>query len=202
MEEDGTIRPNERWVEAEPASDASLRFIGTIRTPWKEREECQTQAHDDGPECQLIVDPVWRDALDGLEEYERIEVLYWLDHSRRDLVTQSPRGDGRTGDGYLLSFQGPTSAIECVTALRADAARLGLKSRTGVHTGECEVRGQDLSGLGVNVAARIMDQAEPDQILTSQTVKDLSLGADLEFDSLSARPLRGVPGEWPLFALT
>ena len=130
-------------------------------------------------------------------------ILEQLDHSvERRLRAFGGRKIKHTGDGYLLSFPGPTSAIECVTALRADAARLGLKSRTGVHTGECEVRGQDLSGLAVNVAARIMDQAEPDQILTSQTVKDLSLGADLEFDSLSARPLRGVPGEWPLFALT
>ena len=79
--------------------------------------------------------------------------------------------------------------------------RLGLQTRTGLHMGECEMRGQDLSGIAVNVAARIMDEAGPDEILTSQTVKDLSLGIDLNFNVLKARPLRGVPGDWPLFVL-
>lgn len=102
MEDDCTIRSNELRVDLEPASDASLRFIGTIRTPWKEREDCPRQARDDGPECQLVVDPIWLDALDGLKEYKRIEVLYWLDDSRRDLVTQSPRGDGRTFGTFAL----------------------------------------------------------------------------------------------------
>lgn len=102
LDHDSTIRPNERRVDLEPATDASLRFIGRIRTPWREREDCPRQANDDGPECQLIFDPVWRDALDGLDGYERIEVLYWLDHSRRDLVTQSPRGDGRTIGTFAL----------------------------------------------------------------------------------------------------
>jgi pimeloyl-ACP methyl ester carboxylesterase len=129
-------------------------------------------------------------------------VLEQLDHfvSRR-MKSFDGRQIKHTGDGYLLSFQGPTSAIECLFALRGDTARLGLQSRIGLHTGECEVRGEDLSGLAVNVAARIMDEAEPDQILASQTVKDLSLGADLPFAPLPARQLRGVPGEWPLFAL-
>lgn len=102
LEEKGTIRPNERRVDAEPANDASLRFIGTVHTPWKDREDCPRQARDDGPECQLVVDPIWQDALDGLEEYKRIEVLYWLDDSRRDLVTQSPRSDGRTFGTFAL----------------------------------------------------------------------------------------------------
>ncbi len=107
-----------------------------------------------------------------------------------------------TGDGYLLSFRGPTSALECAAAMRTDAKRLGLQSRTGVHTGECEIRGQDLSGIAVHVAARVMGEAGPDQILTSQTVKDLCLGAELGFAALDTRPLRGLPGTWQLFALS
>ncbi|WP_050932016.1 adenylate/guanylate cyclase domain-containing protein [Aestuariivita boseongensis] len=129
-------------------------------------------------------------------------VLEQLDHfvSKR-LNSYDGKQVKHTGDGYLLSFQGPTSAIECLSALQADAARLGLQTRTGLHTGECEVRGNDLSGLAVNVAARIMDLAQPGQILASQTVKDLSLGADFPFEALPAHQLRGVPGDWPLFAL-
>lgn len=129
-------------------------------------------------------------------------VLEQLDHfvSRR-LKSFGGKQIKHTGDGYLLSFQGPTSAIECLSALRGDTARLGMQSRVGLHTGECEIRGEDLTGLAVNIAARIMEEAQPDQIIASQTVKDLSLGADLLFEPLSARKLRGVPGEWPLFAL-
>ena len=107
-----------------------------------------------------------------------------------------------TGDGYLLSFRGPTSALECAMAVRRDVERLGLHCRAGVHTGECEIRGDDLGGMTVHVAARVMAEAEPHQILTSQTVKDMALGADLDFSGVGARPLRGLPGEWPLYALS
>lgn len=102
LNEEDSIRPNERRVDAGPAQDAFLRFIGKIRTPWTDRESCPRQAGEDGPECQLIVDPLWQEALDGLLEYDRIEVLYWLDRSRRDLVKQNPGGDGRTFGTFAL----------------------------------------------------------------------------------------------------
>jgi tRNA-Thr(GGU) m(6)t(6)A37 methyltransferase TsaA len=96
------LRPNEKTVEIGPASDATLRFIGRIRTPFATREDCPRQGRHDGPECRLELDPVWHEALKGLEDYETIEVLYWLDRSRRDLVTQSPKGDGRTTGTFSL----------------------------------------------------------------------------------------------------
>ena len=104
MSDDTTngLRPNERAVDLPPASDAVLRFIGTIRTPWTDRDSCPRQGRLDGPECRLVVDPVWHDALAGLQEYETIEVLYWLDQSRRDLVRQSPKSDGRTVGTFAL----------------------------------------------------------------------------------------------------
>lgn len=98
----GDIRPNERTAELPAAADASLRFIGTIRTPWRWREHCPRQGRHDGPECRLVLDPVWHPALHGLEDYRQIEVIYWLDRSRRDLVTQSPKGDGRTVGTFAL----------------------------------------------------------------------------------------------------
>jgi len=106
-----------------------------------------------------------------------------------------------TGDGYLLSFSGPTSAIECAQAVNYDLERLGLQSKTGVHTGECERRGDDLSGMAVHIAARIMSAAEPKMIATSQTVKDLAVGSELKFKPLGGRELKGVPGEWHLYAV-
>lgn len=96
------LRANEKAVDLVPASDASLRFIGTIRTPWTSRDECPRQGRSDGPECRLVLNPVWHDALRGLEDYETIEVLYWLNKSRRDLTLQSPKSDGRTIGTFAL----------------------------------------------------------------------------------------------------
>lgn len=102
MAQKDTLRRNERRVSTQPAWDAGVSFVGTIQTPWKDRDNCPRQAREDGPECQLIVDPEWQDALSGLMDYERIEVLYWLDRSRRDLITQSPKNDGRTVGTFAL----------------------------------------------------------------------------------------------------
>lgn len=99
---DEDIRTNEVAVAIEPPSDAVLRFIGSIRTPWADRGDCPRQGRLDGPECRLVLDPVWHEALKGLEGYEMIEVLYWLDRSRRDLIRQSPRSDGTTIGTFAL----------------------------------------------------------------------------------------------------
>lgn len=96
------LRTNEQTVDLAPASDAALRFIGTIRTPWQSREDCPRQGRLDGPECRLVLDPLWHGALRGLEDYEMIEVLYWLDKGRRDLILQSPRSDGKTFGTFAL----------------------------------------------------------------------------------------------------
>lgn len=102
MGADKSVRPNEQAVDLGPAGDASLRFIGVIRTPWSDRALCPRQGVHDGPECRLVLDPVWAPALQGLADYATIEVLYWLDRSRRDLIVQSPRGDGRTIGTFAL----------------------------------------------------------------------------------------------------
>lgn len=102
MGDKNQLRPNERAADLAPASDAALRFIGQIRTPWRLREDCPRQGRLDGPECQLVIDPVWHDALKGLESFETIEVLYWLDKSRRDLILQSPKRDGTTTGTFAL----------------------------------------------------------------------------------------------------
>ncbi len=97
-----SLRPNETAIALEAPGDAALRFIGTIRTPWTDRADCPRQGRHDGPDCRIELDPVWHGALAGLEAYESVEVLYWLDRSRRDLVRQSPRGDGQTFGTFAL----------------------------------------------------------------------------------------------------
>lgn len=96
------IRPGEIAVEALPAGDAPLRFIGRIHTPWTDRKDCPRQGRQDGPECRIELFDPWVAALDGVEEFETLEILYWLDRSRRDLVRQNPRHDDRTFGTFAL----------------------------------------------------------------------------------------------------
>lgn len=97
------IRPGEVAVELAPATDATLRFIGRIRTPFVTRTMCPRQGDPEaGPVCRIEVDPVWTEALEGIEAFEVIEVFYWLDKSRRDLLRQSPKSDGRTMGTFAL----------------------------------------------------------------------------------------------------
>jgi tRNA-Thr(GGU) m(6)t(6)A37 methyltransferase TsaA len=96
------IRTGETRVDAPPATDAGLVFIGRIHTPWTDRLECPRQGRKDGPLCRIEVFEPWVAALDGITEYAEIEVLYWLHLSRRDLVRQSPRNDGVTRGAFSL----------------------------------------------------------------------------------------------------
>jgi tRNA (adenine37-N6)-methyltransferase len=96
------VRRNEVVVEAPASFDAGLAFIGIIRTPWTSRLECPRQGRTDGPICRIELAEPWVAALDGIEAYERIEVLYWLHESRRDLVRQSAANDGETRGTFSL----------------------------------------------------------------------------------------------------
>ena len=96
------IRQNEVAVELPAPNDAGLIFIGRIRTPWSNRLECPRQGRADGPICRIEVDPRWEQALESIDEFARIEVLYWLHESRRDLVQQSPANDGSTRGTFAL----------------------------------------------------------------------------------------------------
>jgi pimeloyl-ACP methyl ester carboxylesterase len=106
-----------------------------------------------------------------------------------------------TGDGHLTTFDGPTQAIRCAEALRADAETLGIEIRAGIHTGECELLDTDIGGLAVHIAARILGHAGPGEILVSGTVRDLVVGSGTGFEDRSSVELRGVPGTWQLLAV-
>ena len=96
-------------------------------------------------------------------------------------------------------MDGLARAVEYAQTIRHDAERLGLQSRIGVHTGECERLGEDLGGMAVHIAARIMDESEPQHIMASQTVKDLMVGSEIPFTDAGTRRLKGVPGDWKLY---
>ncbi|MFC3615709.1 tRNA (N6-threonylcarbamoyladenosine(37)-N6)-methyltransferase TrmO [Lutimaribacter marinistellae] len=126
------IRENEIRADAPVSSDASVAFIGIIRTPWPDRSLCPRQGRLDGPECRLVLQPQWCDALQGLEKFEMIDVLYWLDRSRRDLVTQSPKSDGRTVGTFALR-----------SPVRPNPIGLSKVKLVGIDGGEVVVRGLD-----------------------------------------------------------
>ena len=106
-----------------------------------------------------------------------------------------------TGDGHLATFDGPTQAIRCAEALRADAETLGIEIRAGIQTGECELLDTDIGGLAVHIAARILGQAGAGEILVSRTVRDLVVGSGTGFEDRGSVELRGVPGTWQLLAV-
>jgi pimeloyl-ACP methyl ester carboxylesterase len=106
-----------------------------------------------------------------------------------------------TGDGHLATFDGPTQAIRCAEALHADAETLGIEIRAGIHTGECELMDNDIGGLAVHIAARILGQAGAGDILVSRTVRDLVVGSGTGFEDRGSVELRGVPGTWQLLAV-
>jgi len=106
-----------------------------------------------------------------------------------------------TGDGHLATFDGPTHAIRCAEALLEDVESLGIEIRTGIHTGECELIGDDIGGIAVHIAARIMSHANPGEILGSSSLRDLVVGSGIGFKDRGSHELKGVPGHWQLLAV-
>lgn len=130
----------------------------------------------------------------------------WLDaRAEHDRIVrlQLDRFQGRevnnTGDGFVATFDGPMRAIQCAQVMVSELRKIGLDIRVGIHTGEIEVRGDEIGGLGVHIAARVMAAAEEGGILASSTVKDLVIGSTMEFDHCGVFELKGVPGSWSLF---
>jgi tRNA (adenine37-N6)-methyltransferase len=126
------LREGEQVQPLPGRTDARLVFIGRIRTPFLTREQCPRQGGEDGPVCRLEIDEAWRPAIAGLEKYERIEVLYWLHQARRDLVTQSPKSDGRTIGTFALR-----------SPVRPNPIATALVKLEGVEAGALLVRGLD-----------------------------------------------------------
>ena len=120
---------------------------------------------------------------------------------RRELDLHRGHEVDSAGDGFLAYFDGPARAIRCAVAIVTGAARLGLEVRAGVHTGECELTDGKLRGVAVHTGARIMAAAAPGEVVVSGTVRDLVAGSGLEFTDFGRHQLKGVPGEWQLYAV-
>jgi len=147
-----------------------------------------------------IVDSTRRAAEMGDRDWHAL-----LDAHDAVVRSQLARFRGRevntSGDGFLAMFDGPQRAIRCAMAIRDAVQALGIKVRAGLHTGECEVRGEDIGGIGVHIGARVSAVAGANDVLVSSTLRDLVIGSGLEFEDRGAHELKGVPGEWRLFAV-
>jgi class 3 adenylate cyclase len=138
-----------------------------------------------------VGDSRWRDLL------ERHEAIV-----RRELERHRGREVNTTGDGFLATFDGPGRAIGCARAIAEAVRPLGIEVRAGLHTGECEVMNGDVRGIAVDTGARVSAEARPSEVLVSSTVKDLVAGSGIEFEDRGTHELKGVPGEWRLYAVT
>lgn len=217
-------REGDRWVPLEDArylaehiAGAELRLLpGEDHIPWygdQERligeiEEFLTGARGSTSGERSLLTVLMTDIVDATGTLARMGDTRWrsvLDQFdtavRRRVAALGGQVVKQTGDGHLLAFTGPTRAIECALAIRRDAAQLGLALRTGLHVGECEHRGGDLTGMAVHIAARIMAGAAAGEVMASGTVKDLVVGSGVAFTQQGERELKGVPGRWPLFAV-
>ncbi|HVU60639.1 MAG TPA: adenylate/guanylate cyclase domain-containing protein [Mycobacteriales bacterium] len=179
--------------EMYPLVDEVARFLTGRRQPIQVERVLTTLMFSD------IVDSTSRAAQLGDHDWRSL-----LDRHDQAVRSQIARAAGRevntTGDGFLASFDGPARAIRCAFDMIEETRRLGVPIRVGVHTGECEVRGEDLAGLAVHIAARVAAAALPGEVLVSSTVKELVIGSGIEFDSRGQHELKGVPGAWSLFA--
>ena len=120
---------------------------------------------------------------------------------RKQLERFRGREIDTAGDGFLAAFDGPARAVRAACAMRDAVRPLGIQIRAGLHTGECEVIADKLGGIAVHTGARVAALASPDEVLVSSTVKDLVAGSGLRFQERGLHVLRGVPGEWRLFAV-
>jgi class 3 adenylate cyclase len=135
-------------------------------------------------------DRQWRELLKGFYAVVRKELTAFRAHEVNT-----------TGDGLLATFDGPARAIRCACSIRDRVRPLGLQIRTGLHTGECELIGDDVAGIAVHIAARVAAMAGPDEVLVSSTVRDLVAGSQLRFADRGTHSLKGVPDEWRLYVV-
>jgi class 3 adenylate cyclase len=157
---------------------------------------------------RILAAVLFTDIVGSTEVAGRLGDARWQalleDHNRlvrRELDRHGGREIRIVGDGFLATFEAPARAVRCALAIRDAVRELGLDVRAGIHVGEVEVLPNDIAGLGVHIGARVSAQAGAGEVLVSSTVKDLVTGSGIEFDDRGSHALKGVPGEWRLFAV-
>ena len=198
--------PNAKYVEL-PGAD-HFPYLGDADAILAEIEEFLTGVRPLPESDRVLATVLFTDIITSTERSAQVGDRRWKDlldqHDtliRRELERHRGRLVKNTGDGILATFDGPARAIRCAQAIASSVKSLGIEVRAGLHTGEVELRGEDVTGMGVNIAARVMDTAAPGEVVVSSTAKDLVAGSGLRFVDRGTHDLRGVPGEWRLFAV-
>lgn len=198
--------PGARWLEL-PGQDHAF-WIGDVDLVMDEIESFLTGARRQASRDRLLATVLFTDIVESTEVAARLGDARWRtvlerydDAVRRHVPAHGGRVVNRLGDGHLSLFTGPGRAVECAVVLREVAGELGLRVRSGLHTGECEAMGDDVGGLAVHIGARVSALADPDEVLVSGTVRDLLVGASLHFGDRGEHELKGVPGRWRVHRL-
>jgi pimeloyl-ACP methyl ester carboxylesterase len=176
--------------DVEPLLDETQEFLTGVRPVPVADRVLATDIVDSTKKAAELGDSKWRNVLDAHEKVVRKELER---HRGREVKT--------TGDGFLATFDGPARAIRCGVAITEEVRPIGVQVRVGLHTGECEVRGDDVGGIAVHTAARISALAGASEVLVSRTVKDLVAGSGITFEDRGTHTLKGIPDEWALLAV-
>jgi class 3 adenylate cyclase len=199
--------PGAKYVEL-PGRNA-MHFVEPWRDSFQVIAEFLTGQQADVADDRVLATVLFTDIVDSTRRAAEMGDRDWhalLDAHDAVVRSQLARFRGRevstSGDGFLAMFDGPQRAIRCAMAIRDAVQTLGIQVRAGLHTGECEVRGDDIGGIAVHIGARVSALAGPNDVLVSSTLRDLVIGSGLEFEERGAHELKGVPGEWRLFAVT
>jgi class 3 adenylate cyclase len=198
--------PGAKLVELE--GDQHLPFLGDWDAVQDEVEEFLVGERSARRTDRVLATILMSDIVDSTERAQEMGDAHWRrmldnhDEIARDLLD---RWQGRliknTGDGLLATFDGPARAIRCAASLRDELRSLGLEIRLGLHTGEVEMRGDDVGGIAVHIGARVVAAAGPGELLVSESVPPLVAGSGIEFEPRGTHELKGVPGDWRLFAV-
>jgi class 3 adenylate cyclase/pimeloyl-ACP methyl ester carboxylesterase len=183
-----------------------FHFVEPWRQSFQQVAEFLTGQQAEVPDDRVLATVLFTDIVDSTRRAAELGDRDWralLDAHDAVVRSQLSRFRGRevntSGDGFLAMFDGPQRAIRCAMAIRDAVQALGIQVRAGLHTGECEVRGDDIGGIAVHIGARVGALAGPNDVLVSSTLRDLVIGSGLEFEDRGAHELKGVPGEWRLF---
>jgi class 3 adenylate cyclase len=183
-------------------------WAGDFQPILDEVEEFLTGSRSSGPPDRVLATVLFTDIVDSTAKAAELGDRRWKELIRehdaiveRELARYRGRRIHSTGDGVLATFDGPARAIGCAVAIRDAVRAADLEVRLGLHTGEIELHGSDVAGIAVHIGARVSAKAGPGEILVSRTVVDLVTGSGLRFEDRGSHVLKGVPGEWQLFAL-